>query len=126
MTNAKGRKLNEFDLQPLLNLKNYAYVSLDYKPESRIDGVHYFPFAAQSNDYDDTAALIAACDKVIGVNTTAIHAAAAMGVQTIALISDYHQWRYARPSMLWYRSMRLIDQKGREWREVIDYVAKQL
>jgi ADP-heptose:LPS heptosyltransferase len=88
--------------------------------------VHYFPFAAQSNDYDDTAALIAACDKVIGVNTTAIHAAAAMGVQTIALISDYHQWRYARPSMLWYRSMRLIDQKGREWREVIDYVAKQL
>jgi len=88
--------------------------------------IHYFPFAAQSADYDDTAALIAACDKVIGVTTTAIHCAAALGVPTWAFIPDYHQWRYARPSMLWYRSMRLIDQKERDWREVVEYVAKQL
>jgi Tfp pilus assembly protein PilF len=125
LTNAKGRKLTEFDLQPLLK-QNYEFVSLDYNPEYRIDGVHYFPFAAQSSDYDDTAALIAACDKVIGVNTTALHCAAALGVDTIALIPDYHQWRYARPSMLWYRSMRTIDQKGRQWREVMEYLAKQL
>jgi hypothetical protein len=126
LTNAKGRKLTEFDLQPLLKLKDYEFVCLDYKPEHRIDGVHYFPFAAQSNDYDDTAALIAACHKVIGVNTTALHCAAALGVDTWALTPDYHQWRYARPSMLWYRHMRQIDQKGRQWREVVEHLAKQL
>jgi len=81
---------------------------------------------SKSDDYDDTAALIAACDKVVGVNTTALHCAAALGVDTIALIPDYHQWRYARPSMMWYRHMRTVDQKGRQWREVMEQIARQV
>jgi hypothetical protein len=125
-TNAKGRELTEEDLQPLLKRKDIQLVSLDYSVERKIEGVKYFELATDAKDYDDTAALIAACDMVIGVNTTALHCSAAMGVKTWCLVPKYHQWRYAQVSMPWYRHMRLIYQDNDTWKEVINKVAKQL
>ena len=125
-TNAKGRKLTEDDLQPLLRRKDIQLVSLDYSVDRKIDGVKYFEFATDAKDYDDTAALIAELDMVLGVNTTAQHCASAMGVKTWCLVPKWHQWRYAQPSMPWYRSMRLIYQDDRTWREVIESVASQI
>jgi tetratricopeptide (TPR) repeat protein len=125
-TNAKGRVLTEDDLKPLLRRKDIQLVSLDYNVERKIDGVKYFEFATNAKDYDVTAALIAACDMVLGVNTTALHCAAAMGVKTWCLVPKWHQWRYAQPSMPWYRSMRLIYQDDKKWHEVIENVATQL
>jgi Flp pilus assembly protein TadD len=119
-TNSKGRVLTEEDLQPLLKRKDIQLVSLDYSVESKIEGVKYFELASDAKDYDDTAALIAACDMVLGVNTTALHCSAAMGVKTWCLVPKYHQWRYAQPSMPWYRHMRLIYQDDRTWKEVIE------
>jgi hypothetical protein len=66
------------------------------------------------------------CDMVLGVNTTAQHCAAAMGVKTWCLVPTWHQWRYAQPSMPWYRHMRIIYQDNDTWKEVINKVAKQL
>lgn len=127
-TNAAGRKIEFDDLLPLLE-KDYAFVSLDYQPDDteldeELNGVkiHKFPFATQSQDYDDTAALIAELDYVVGVPTTAQHCAAAMGVQTICLVPQHHQWRYGQPSMPWYRTMRLIYQGEKTWAEVIKSV----
>ena len=125
-TNANGRILTEEDLQPLLARKDIQLVSLDYSVERKIDGIKYFEFATDAKDYDVTASLIAACDMVLGVNTTALHCSAAMGVKTWCLVPKYHQWRYAQPSMPWYRSMRLIYQDDKTWREVIDNVVIQL
>jgi len=125
LTNEKGRKLTHEDLSALFGL-DYEFVCLDYKVEDKIAGVHYFTWATQSNDYDDTAALIAELDVVVGVNTTALHCAAAMGVKTICLVPKCHQWRYAYPSMLWYKSMRLIHQDERTWEETINYVVKNV
>ena len=119
-TNAKGRILTEDDLQPLLRRKDIQLVSLDYSVERKIDGIKYFEFATDAKDYDDTASIIAACDMVLGVNTTALHCSAAMGVKTWCLVPKYHQWRYAQPSMPWYRHMRLIYQDDRTWKEVIE------
>jgi hypothetical protein len=126
MTNAKGRNISKEDLEPLLSLKNVKFVSLDYKDNVKDSRIAEFPFAAKSDDYDDTAALIAACDMVIGVNTTALHCSAAIGVKTWFLVSKYHQWRYAYPSMLWYPHTRLIMQGDRDWGEVISQVAKEV
>ena len=126
LTNAKGRKLTEDDLQPLLRRKDIQLVSLDYSVERKIEGVKYFEFATDAKDYDDTAAMIAELDMVLGVNTTAQHCASAMGVKTWCLVPKYHQWRYAQPSMPWYRHMRLIYQDNRTWREVIESVATQI
>lgn len=76
----------------------------------------------QSNDYDDTAALISALDCVVGVNTTALHCAAALGVKTITLVPKHHQWRYAQPSMPFYRHMQLKYQEDKTWKEVIESI----
>ena len=119
-TNSKGRILTEDDLQPLLKRKDIQLVSLDYSVENKIEGVKYFELASDAKDYDDTAALIGACDMVLGVNTTALHCSAAMGVKTWCLVPKYHQWRYAQVSMPWYRHMRLIYQDDRTWKEVIE------
>jgi tetratricopeptide (TPR) repeat protein len=124
-TNSKGRKLTADDLAPLLKRKDIQLVSLDYDLEERIEGVLYFDEAITSQDYDDTAALIASLDMVIGVPTTALHCAAALGVKTWCLVPKRHQWRYAQPSMPWYRSMRLIYQDDAEWIDVIRRVEKQ-
>ena len=126
-TNEKGRKIELEDWLPVLQTKGYEFVSLDYKPNPDLEmfcelndvHVHQFNTITQSKDYDDTAGLISALDLVIGVNTTALHCSAAIGVKTIALIPTYHQWRYARPFMPWYRSMRLITQEDKTWGEVI-------
>lgn len=120
-TNEKGRELSQEDLQPLLERDDITLVSLDYK-DKQIEGVKYFPFATQSNDYDDTAALIASLDEVIGVNTTALHCSAALGVKTTCLVPKHHQWRYAQPSMPWYRHMKLKYQDDKTWKEVIESI----
>lgn len=118
MTNAKGRKLTDRDLKPLLK-QDFVFVSLDYNVEERIEGVKYFEWATNSDDYDDTAALIAELDGVVGINTTALHCAGALGVPTWALVPKCHQWRYARPTMLWYKSMNMVKQGERGWIEVV-------
>jgi hypothetical protein len=120
-TNEKGRELTAEDLKPLLDRDDITLVSLDYK-NKHIDGVKYFPFATQSDDYDDTAALISELDEVIGVNTTALHCSAALGVKTTCLVPKYHQWRYAQPSMPWYRHMSLKYQDDKTWKEVIESI----
>jgi hypothetical protein len=125
-TNSKGRELTEQDLQPLLKRKDIQLVSLDYSVERKIDGVRYFEFATDAKDYDETASIIAACDMVLGVNTTALHCSAAMGVKTWCLVPKYHQWRYAQASMPWYRHMRLIYQDDKTWSEVVENVASQI
>jgi hypothetical protein len=125
-TNAKGRILTEDDLQPLLKRKDIQLVSLDYSVERKIDGIKYFEFATDAKDYDVTASIIAACDMNLGVNTTALHCSAAMGIKTWCLVPKYHQWRYAQPSMPWYRHMRLIYQDDRTWAQVIEDVTTQL
>ena len=122
-TNAKGRQLTKEDIQSLVSNKDLILVSLDYAVNEKIDGVKYFPFATQSSDYDDTAALIAELDMVVGVNTTALHCSAALGVKTICLVPKWHQWRYAQPSMPWYRSMKLLYQENRSWKQVIQQVS---
>ena len=120
-TNERGRELSQDDIQPLLQRDDIILVSLDYK-DKQLDGVKYFKPIVQSNDYDDTAALISALDCVVGVNTTALHCAAALGVKTITLVPKHHQWRYAQPSMPFYRHMQLKYQEDKTWKEVIESI----
>lgn len=120
-TNERGRELSQDDIQPLLQRDDIILVSLDYK-DKQLDGVRYFKPTVQSDDYDDTAALISALDCVVGVNTTALHCAAALGVKTITLVPKHHQWRYAQPSMPFYRHMQLKYQEDKTWKEVIESI----
>jgi hypothetical protein len=124
--NERGRTLAVEDLEPLLSMKGVRFVSLDYKDNVKDPRIAEFPFAAKSEDYDDQAALIAACDMVLGTPTTAQHCAVGLGVKTWCLVPTYHQWRYAYHYYPWGRSMRLIMQGERSWSDVINQVVKEL
>jgi ADP-heptose:LPS heptosyltransferase len=120
--NEDGRTLTITDLKRLLDDTRYEFVSLDYKDKFEHPRLKKFPFATKSQDYDDTAALIAELDLVIGINTTVHHVAGALGVKTVTLVPRFHWWRYARENFTWYSSQKLIHQKNRSWKEVINSI----
>lgn len=76
------------NLLPILK-EDVTWVSLEYKDRSdEIKAfekeygikIHDFPYATQTDDYDDTAGLVAELDLVISVPTSVVHLAGALGV----------------------------------------------
>ena len=122
LTGASWRKLEPEDFSPLFAL-NAEFVSLDYKGHLKHPKIHEFQWATQCSEYDLTASLIAALDAVIGVNTTAIHCANALGVKTHILVPIKKQWRYEPApdgSYVWSKTATLYQQKeGDTWRDVV-------
>ena len=110
---------------PLLKM-DAEFISLDYKGSLDNPRIKEFKWATQANDYDLTAALIAALDGVIGVNTTAMHCANGLGVPTHILVSGKHQWRYEpdkKGNYVWCKTAKLYFQKsGEAWRKVVERV----
>ena len=99
------------------------WVSLQYKDASAeiaafraknpdIDLVQY-PFATLTNDYDNTAALVAEVDMVVTVQTAIVHLCGAIGKECWALVPKTSQWRYFLEGerTIWYESVRLFRQK---------------
>jgi tetratricopeptide (TPR) repeat protein len=69
-------------------------ISLEYKDRSadieaikrrRKIEIHDFPWATRTDDYDDTAAMVAELDLVITVPTAVVHLAGALGVPTLCM-----------------------------------------
>jgi tetratricopeptide (TPR) repeat protein len=78
---------------------NATFVSLQYKDaQDEIDEsglpVKQFRRATLTDDFDDTAALVAECDLVLGPHTTAHHLAGALGVPSTILIPEKPLWMY--------------------------------
>jgi hypothetical protein len=86
-------------------------------------------FAADIDDFADTAALIANLDLVISVDTSTAHLAAALGKATWILNRLDGDWRWLldRDDSPWYRSVRLYRQDAsRRWEPVLQRVAADL
>lgn len=80
-------------------------------------------------DMDATAALIAACDLVITVDTLIAHLAGAMGRPTWLLLKAAPDWRWpvGSDATPWYPSMHIHAQRTPgDWREVMADVARDL
>lgn len=97
---------------PIFNAVDAHWVSLQYKDASKeIVGtpVTQYPYATLTKDYDDTAALVAACDLVIGVQTSVFHLAGALGIPAWVMVPKVSQWRYGEnyTDVPWYKSMKL-------------------
>lgn len=123
LTGESWRKLESTDFIPLFQkYPDAVFVSLDYKGELNNPKVREFPWATQVQDYDLTAALIASLDCVVGINTTAIHCANGLGVETHILVSEKHQWRY-EGEYLWSKTAKLYRQGKQSWRDLIRKVA---
>lgn len=131
-TAARFRKWKLEELQPIFNAVDAHWVSLQYKQDSvkeitGFDGavINDYPFATRTKDYDDTAGLVAACDLVIGMQTSVMHLAAAMGVETWCFVNRMKQWRYGTDEMLWYKAMKLFRQSD-DGKWPIDDAARML
>lgn len=125
LTGESWRRLEANDFIPLFS-QDAVFVSLDYKGTLNHPKIKEYKWAAQTDDYDLTAALIASLDAVVGVNTTAIHCANALGVPTHILVPAKKQWRYEPcpdGSYVWSKTAKLYQQKdGQDWRDLVKTV----
>lgn len=115
--NQTGRTISPDDFQTLRDKYDAVFVSLEYKGDDP-DWCKSFQFATRSSDYDDTAALISQCDAVVGICTTAMHCADALGVPTYTLVPDYHNWKFSG-AIPYLKNSTVIYQAGRDWSDVI-------
>lgn len=86
-------------------------------------GAHGVDWADELTDFADTAALIAALDVVITIDTAVAHCAGALGKETWLLLSKHHDWRWGtgEDTTPWYPSFRLIRQARQGvWDDVVE------
>ena len=115
---------------PLLRRGGAEFVSLQYKDDERevveFEKAHgikvrRLPWVTQGQDMDLLAGLLAACDEVIGVHTSALHLASAVGTPTTILTHRGSGWRYAPKELLWYppTTQMFRKQTGESWRDCV-------
>jgi Tfp pilus assembly protein PilF len=117
----KERRIALEAFRPLIESIDADYMSLQYvDPTDEIAAtglpVRHYARATLTDDYDDTAALVAELDLVIGVHTAVHHLAGGLGVPGIVLTPAKSTWIWALPAMPWYASARMFRQRdGEAW-----------
>lgn len=118
----QARSIGLEAFRPLIEQLNADFISLQYKdPSEEIKKsglpVKHWKRATEGDDYDETAALVANLDLVIGVHTSVHHLAGALGVPGLILVPHKTLWAYAN-KFPWYKSATLYRQKG-SWSETM-------
>jgi tetratricopeptide (TPR) repeat protein len=138
-TGAKFRQWTLDDLLPIFNSIDAHWVCLQYKDSAEeisafkakhpeVDIVQY-PYATLTQDYDDTAALVAGLDRVISMQTAVVHLCGAIGKRCDVFVPKTSQWRYGEKftSLPWYQSVNVIRQAIRgHWKNTIEEYAAML
>lgn len=118
---------------PLFSLPDIAFYSL----QTPVSGAEAELLAShrvnnlepELTDYARTAALIDQLDLIIGVDTSVVHLAGALGKPVWVLVGQHSDWRWliAREDSPWYPSMRLFPQyQPGDWRELTERLARAL
>jgi len=129
------RSIEPPDWAPLLALPDTDFISLQYgevrddlKAFSETHGVTVHHWQEAIDDYDETAALVAALDGVVTVCTAIAHLTGAVGQIGWVATPVIPEWRYMTGGerWLWYPQMALIRQtRIGHWREVMDTIASR-
>lgn len=135
-TRSRLRSVELGELLPVLRTRDARFVSVQYgdcrEEVARLHAEHgiaieHWPDALA--DYDQTAALVAALDLVLSVQTAVVHLAGALGRPAWVLVPAVPEWRYRveGETMPWYPSVRLMRQSGAGgWQPAIERVAREL
>jgi tetratricopeptide (TPR) repeat protein len=126
------RSMRLAQLAPLGAVAGVRFVSLQAHPMAAADaplGLTLHDPMPEVADFADTAAIIANLDLVIGVDTSVIHLAGALG-KTVFLLDRYDncwRWLSGRSDSPWYPTLRIVRQ-GRigEWAPVVHQAADAL
>jgi tetratricopeptide (TPR) repeat protein len=136
-TNSRNRRVSLNDLLPVLSLDAH-FVSLQYKDaheeieafkseHPEVDLVQY-TWATLTDDYDNTAALVAACDYVLCIQTAVARTAGALGVPCSVLVPTSSNWFYSNTETVpWHASLRVIrQQRAGSWDREIALAAERI
>jgi hypothetical protein len=120
------RQLEPDRLQDLVeSFPEIHWVSLQYKNTPTLGlPIHHWPYATETNDYDDTAALVDELDLIITVPQAVAHLAGALGKECWVMTPDASRWIYGRESEqhTWYGTVKLF----RGWDEIIENIKTEL
>jgi tetratricopeptide (TPR) repeat protein len=118
-TGDRHRRWSLEELLPIFRSIDAVWISLEYKDAGKeiaafkelhpeID-LRQYAFGTLTSDYDDTAALVAALDHVVSMQTSVIHLAGGLGKDCFCFVNKHGQWRYGveGSSIPWYRSVKL-------------------
>src|SRR6185369_5074712 len=117
-----------------LAMENILPVSLQVGAGSEQLAVHpdrarVFDAAPQLSNFGETAALMAALDHVVTIETAAAHLAGALGRPTHVMLPRVADWRWLeqRDDSPWYPTARLVRQeRDGDWAGVVARVAAEL
>ncbi|HTU52620.1 MAG TPA: glycosyltransferase family 9 protein, partial [Acetobacteraceae bacterium] len=112
---------------PLLDLPGANFVSLQVRARSPAPTLA--DWTGEIEDFADTAALVAALDLVIGVDTASVHLAGALGkpVWLLNRFDSCWRWLRDRPDSPWYPTLRQFRQASPgDWAGVIGAVRSAL
>ena len=130
------RSLSLQQLLPVLRRPGAHFVSLQYTDvkdevknlgEQESISVHHWQEAI--DDYDETAALVCALDRVLTVCTAIVHLTGSLGRPAIVMVPFGSDWRYGASGerMAWYPPARLVrQQRIGDWSSVLDEVRRLL
>lgn len=127
LTGKKFRTLSLEQMLPVMQAVDAHFVVLQYKDcadevkafrakHPEID-LGYYPHATLAQDYDDTAALVAALDRVISLPTAVVHLAGALGVPCTAMKAPHSCWKFAN-GLAFHPGVELIEHQG-SWDQTI-------
>jgi len=133
-TGRKNRCIPIEDLRRLCDLDGLPvfWVSLEYiepDPEIKKIPIHHWKRATDTDNYDDTAALVKELDLIVCVPTTVTHLAGALGKETWCLVPKHPNWRFGltNEQNIWHSSVRHIRQgEDESWGDVVDRVRLML
>lgn len=115
-TGKKYRIWTPEQIQEIIGSVDAHWVSLQYKDHDPVPGIHQYKHATLTQDYDDTAALVASLDGVVAMQSTGVHIAGALGIPCAAGVPVQSQWRYGEDGeMPWYSSVTVFRQKTSKW-----------
>lgn len=130
------RSIEPEDWGPLLAIPNAHFVSLQYgevdediKAFTEAHGIQVHHWQEAIDDYDETAALIAAMDGVATVCTAVAHLTGALGQRGWVATPVIPEWRYMTGGehWLWYPQMALVRQeKLGDWHDVMETITHQV
>ena len=132
-TGRMRRSLTLEQLAPVLSGEGMHFVSLQYTDVTKGSEVmkrlkiHHWQEAI--DDYDETAALVCALDKVLTVCTAIVHLTGALGRPALVMVPFGSDWRYGASGerMSWYPSVRLVrQQRIGDWASVLEEVESSL
>ncbi len=126
-TRAFDRSLTLEELAPIIGIPNATFVSLEYAGgEPSDERVKHVPFLTQSQDYDDTAALVAELDGIVSVTTAVALLAGAVGTPVHVLVPTHPTWHWLEEGEMPWFPLKLYRRVGNDWTTTIDLLAEEL